>query len=378
MHGCFEIIVRFLEPLIGDVSPVDRLEGVRNTLSVSSDWAWVWWAVILLGPAIVVAVLIIMESKSSRSWRERNRFQRYAARAGLDSEESRLLLHIANLAELDSPSSVYLADRTLEFGINRLMQSARVASMPERTYRHLGVMVRSIREKLGYSRNRRKEEDRITSSRQIPLGSRLCIMPREGDSPVVATIIRSEETRFVVKSSEALKPDPGDWSVLRFFNGLVQWEFETTVVDSKGLEVSFAHSQYLNIINRRRFPRVATHRPARVAPLASGDDVAGVENLAFEPATLVEIAGPGMVLQVGGHFQVSDGQAVVVTIEFEQAQLVNVRGKVRRALAGDEDSLLLVAELVELSPDQRAALVRETNQAAQETQQPNEVEKVGI
>jgi len=113
--------------------------------------------------------------------------------------------------------------------------------------------------------------------------------------------------------------------------------------------------------NRRRYRRVATRRPCRIAPFAF-ETGSAMDAPEFVQATLVEIGGTG--LKVNAHFAPAAGDRVMVVTQLDDGRAVQGLARVRRvgsALAGAMDIAL---EMIGLHPAEVAVLAKETQTAA--------------
>ena len=82
----------------------------------------------------------------------------------------------------------------------------------------------------------------------------------------------------------------------------------------------------------------------------------------FVAATLLEIAGPGLLLRAP--IQTKTGDRVLVAVRLGTRRVVQGLAKVRRASHDRTGKSLLAVELVGLDSDEVAELVRETNLAS--------------
>jgi hypothetical protein len=121
--------------------------------------------------------------------------------------------------------------------------------------------------------------------------------------------------------------------------------------------------QQERFIDRRKFARIKTDRKAMVAPLPFVSDSTKLEGLQPVPGKLLEIAGPGFLIQVQGQFNV--GEKVVVMVKLHDEQVISGVGKVRRVQAGNDGESSIGGELIDLGQEELSRMVRETHMAEQ-------------
>jgi len=109
--------------------------------------------------------------------------------------------------------------------------------------------------------------------------------------------------------------------------------------------------------DRRRFVRVPVKRAAQVAAFPFSTADAPAEAPKFIAARMVELAGPGVVLQTELAADVND--RVLVVLEMADKRVEGV-GVVRREGRGEPGSTMAI-ELIGLNTAQVAQLARETN-----------------
>ena len=160
---------------------------------------------------------------------------------------------------------------------------------------------------------------------------------------------------------------------MRFGREGTLWEFDAPVVSAEGSRVRLARAGRLRFVNRRRFPRVATSKPAHVASFPFSQSHMNLGSREFVEGELTEIAGPG--LRVEAAVDVEAGERVLVSLQLGEGHVVEALGKVRRTEEG-EDGPAVVVELMGLSNDEISQLAHETNVAARQArgEQPSEEE----
>lgn len=269
--------------------------------------SWLWWTL----PVLLLGMLAL----TWLAWRHVRRYERDRTMAaaffeqglaiGLERAECTLLHRMAVEASLPTPMAMYTWDRAFEEAAAALRQSRRVQHMtaPERA--NIETAIAHLRNKLGL---RRTAADPQTAAPAVALK--------------------------VVTSNRA---------------------------GTAGSLGEFASDAEPAGANRRRFPRVATSRPCRIAPFAfDADGTMGTPQ--YVPATLVEIGGTG--LKVSATLAPATGDRVMVVTQLNNGRSVQGLARVRRvgaALAGARDIAL---EMIGLHPSEVAVLAEETQQRA--------------
>lgn len=361
MHGRLSIMDYF-GPML-QVSPIDRWGGVRSfTSSADKSSGWVWWVLVILALVLSAAVVIAAVWKYGQMRRKVAGFRRAGDQAGLRTEEIKLLMHIAKLSGVKDITTIFNADGAFNRGLDRLMHSARVAAMSEAMCANLNTMLRSLREKLGFEQIIDDGTKSISSSRQIALGSSVFITLPGGDGPVEATIVSTGPSEFLVDADEPLVGHFGQVWVVRCPVGSTAWEFDATVIRSDIDGITLRHSSDIRIINLRRFPRIATNKPAQVAMFPFSEDTPDLQSPHFVPAVVVEIGGAGLLIEMPMQAHIDEKTIVIVKID-KRHQVQGV-GKVRRTFTDENGNEMVAIELVGLNSDELAELVSETNIAA--------------
>ncbi len=346
-----------------EVSAVDRWKGARSfTSSADKSSGWVWWVLIILALALSAVVVIAAVWKYGRMRRKAAEFRRAGDEAGFRDEEIKLLMHIARLSGVKNIATIFNADGVFNRGVGRLMHSAKVAAMSEAMCANLNTMLGSLRKKLGFEQIIDDGTKAISSSRQIAPGSRVYIIQPGGVGSVEATIVSTGDSEFLVEAGEPLIGHFGQVWVVRCPVGSTAWEFDATVIRSDIDGVTLGHSADIRIINLRRFPRIATNRPAQVAMFPFSEDTPDLQSPHFVPAVVVEIGGSGLLIEMPMRAQIDEKTIVVVKID-ERRRIQGV-GKVRRTFTDENGNEMVAIELVGLNSDELAELVCETNIAA--------------
>jgi len=362
------------------LTPIERWQAVRrlgSDLVGEQSFALVCGAVL-----VVLAVLLIVASygrkKKGRKFADQL-FSTYADGRGLSRRERTILLEIASKAKLKRSESIFTLAAS----------------------RRLRVELTVLREKLGFQE---RVSDSVgsaatsskPSSRQIPIDKKLQIIRHEHEpADIEATVIKNDDIELAVRLSKPLEAGPGQVCRVHYYYGTSVWEFDASVVNCHGGILVLAHSYDVRFINRRRFLRVPVKKPAFIAsfpfaktlPSGKNNDESAAGDLPyswgppeFVPATVTELAGPG--LRIEAPIEVEVGARVLVILKMNEesaagrqrvsprsghktarsSRIVEDIGEVRRVTA-IEDGFSIAIELTGLSDSNINELIRETNSA---------------
>jgi hypothetical protein len=357
-----------------------------------------WFTIIMVVAIIILTVLLFVVSyKRTPSERKATNqlFDEYADRNGLTKRERQILLAIAGYAGLTETEAIFTMRSAFDHGAAKMMEQS-LAQQGAEAATQLKIELSFLREKLGFMTNSEK-----LSSRQIPVGRKVHITRRASciSDDIEATVVENNDIELMLKLAMPVKITLGEvWRVHYYFGASV-WEFDTSMVSYDGDILVLSHSDDVRFINRRRFLRVPVNKPAFVAhfPFSrtlTGDSDSSKEgprteqNSAdasggtwgppkFIPATVTELAGPGLRIEVPLEAKVGDRVLVVFKLDEEDGQDSSLQasgkiptskiaqdiGEVRHTKA-IQDGFSVAVELVGLSDSDVDELVRATNAAS--------------
>jgi len=338
----------------------ERLEAARQMPPDRLAGFWMY-GLIALGAAIAVAagvtLVLARRRRRRRAW---SAFGHHADRAGLSEEERSFLANLTRLAGLARPDTIFTAEAAFDDAVRR-GHLDRLSDAMQKTAR---ATVRSLRQKLGFGPPQPVRRALSASTRQMPAGARLELSPRGTLESVEAVLARNEESGLYVQPVRPAACAPGEVLQVRYSNMGIVWEFDVAVQRAEGPMLVLEHTETIRFVNRRRFPRIPMKRPGLVTALpllrAGGGDLAP----SFVPATLVEIAGPGLRLQTDLPADIED--RVVAAVRVDDGRTLQGSGRVRRVVPAGEHPRELAIELIDLEADEVAQLSRLTNEAAQQ------------
>ena len=203
------------------------------------------------------------------------------------------------------------------------------------------------------------------SSRNIPLGKKLSISRKNGDSEIHhdVVIVESDEHVFKVSSDFAIDACNGEVCVVKYRFGGARWEFESIVIDCSDGDLILHHSDNIRFVNRRRFLRVNTDYPAVIARFECSQANQPGMMLApdFRSARVLEMSGPCVKIETNEDYR--SRERVIVGFRIDDSILIQDLGEVRRCERYDDVHMLIV-ELIGLDEESINKLVKAPNHAA--------------
>jgi len=308
--------------LLATLNARDRVDALHSFFDRPRTGTW--WAVtatILLVAAATVFLAAILVHRFHEAKR-RKEFRQRAGDAGINPEEQKLLNHLANLAGLKQAGAVLDAPEAFERGADALLRSERVSAL---------------------------DEDLQARTRAEPFRAVLA-----GEEAVAEQIVLEPAVAMRCESNES-------WT-LRYAEGGLLWEFDARVVrqEETGRVVMLPGGK-VRCVNRRKFIRTPVDIPAFVAPFPFLRDAEDDGLPRFLPATLVEIAGPGLRIQAP--LEIGMGERMLVGLRID-GRVMQALGITRRpAVLNDQGIPEVVVELVGLTAPEVSELVRVTNAA---------------
>lgn len=348
-------------------SPMENLEAARRMRGPGGVNWLIGLAAVLVVLAAAAVVVVLHRRRAARK-KAKAAFQRRARELGLDPNERNLLLAVAKTAGPPRIDNIFsIGSAAFERAVSHFVDSRTFRSLSEEVRAAAMGVLHTLREKLGYQPGEAPDEEQ--GAQGVAPGTQLTIIHRGRGHAFHATVSRADPARFVVDAAPGTDYHPGEDWLVRFGEGEKMWEFNASVLRTEEGRVVLAQPTKMRFINRRRFHRVPTDRPASVAvfPLLKADTT--LDSLRFVPARLVEIAGPGLRLaglELDEPLDIHEGSKVLVTARLASDRVIEGVGVVRRVLSDDPDRFAIAVELIRLSSGEIVELMRETHAAALE------------
>jgi hypothetical protein len=400
------VITTGLNAVFLALTPIERWHSARRLDSASTDQRWF----ILLGviAVIILTVLLIAASYNNKAKERKaanNIFINYAKRMGLNRRERQILMDIAKITKLKRIESIFTMVTAFDRGATELTKNV-LARRGARTSKNLSAQLSVLREKLGFEKNSSIQtgsaaNSNIPSSKHIPTGKQLHMTRRKtGDEAnIESTVIENNDAELTVKLKVSLESKPGElWSVHYYFGASV-WEFETSSISCYGNILVLNHSNNIRFVNRRRFLRVPVKKPTFIARfpfvrmlqpnsdsgIGTGKDSANISGNTwgppeFVPASVTELAGPGLRIEAPLEVKVGDRVLVILKLSEEEdnnpgsnrtgktapEKIVENIGEVRHTKS-IKNGFSIAVELIGLSDPNISELIRATNVASLKT-----------
>jgi hypothetical protein len=322
--------------------------------------------------ALLIVVLIIRYKRRTRNSKLRsdNSFYESANRLQLSREEQDIVVAIATLSGIKQRESIFTLRPAFDAGLTRLMHDVFAAGQDSADRKKFHEAVLSIKTKLGFVSSQLK--NRFTShsgkertTRQISVGTEVWLSPSDNDAGerFIAEVIQNDDFEFSLRPEVPITCQPGDIWTVRYNNGAMIWEFEAITTACSQDDFSLSHSERIRYVNRRRFTRVPTDKPAKIAlfPVFSHMRESKEMELSFVPAVITEIAGPCLRVRTGLPVQIR--QRVLLVFDLEEGRLVQDVGEVRDIRSSETGDAIII-ELIGLHAKAIGELVRVANQIA--------------
>jgi len=275
---------------------------------------------------------------------------------------------------------MYSAPEAFNRGVESLLESASLAdTLASGTSASAGCsFLVSLREKLGFEVLPGQARPTSVDLGPMKPGTQIAIQrqrsPERFNAVVRAT--RTDPAEIAVRpAGQEIRSRPGESWIVHFPQGGILWEFNSWVVHHAGGDIVIRPVGEVRWINRRRFPRVPTDKPAWGAAFPfHNEDGTPAEVPQFVSGRLVELAGPGM--QLRAPLDVEVGNRVLVVVQLEHDKTVESAAVVRRIVDEEdgEPDKLLALELTGLTTGQVAELSRQTNLTAKRVGGDNPLE----
>jgi len=365
-----------LQMLMAGLTAQDRFDAVHDSIGRSRTATWWATAAILLlvvAGAVFLAVFLVHRFGESR---RRKLYRKRVEEAGVTGEEQKLLGHLARLAKLKQTGAVLDAPEAFERGAEALMRSDRVSAMDADLQARTRAMVNTVREKLGFPRSEARDSAHgVVRLGKIPMGTTLEVVRPSQPEPFNAVLAGEEAAagQIVLEPAVPLQCEGNESWTLRYTEGSLMWEFDARVVRQEDTgRVVMLPGAKVRCINRRKFIRTPVRIPASVAPfpfLRAEKD--GPPR--FAAATLIEIAGPGLRIQVP--LDVGMGDRLLIGLKIADGQVMQAMGITRRPTTPNGKEVPeIVVELIGLTASEVSELVRVTNAAVRATRGRGEPE----
>lgn len=347
------------------LNPLERLDAARGWAANPSGG----WLATLVLVVVLLAAVAALGAMLYRRWQlERHRrkvFNQRCQRAGLTERERYVMLAIAKVVKLPSPEVLFSAGDVFEGALGKLRRSARITSLSEERRRDIDELIESLRSRLGFRRPSQWQSGPDAPPGEgvedLAAGDELTVVRPGKTDTLDVSVVEAGPDELTVRADAPLDCKPGETWQVRYSREGKLLEFDAPVLEGRQKRVRLGRPGAARLVNRRKFPRVATSKPVRVARLPFLTSQMGQLPSEFVSGELVEIAGTGLRLKAP--VDVRRGERVLLTMEFAKDDVIEAVGKVTRAVKDEDGGSVLIVELLGLSEEEIAKLTRETNAA---------------
>jgi hypothetical protein len=353
------------------LSPLQRYQAMRRLHSDSiQNIATSTWFIVGGFAAIGLLLLLLFVFRRLRLEKERlvleTRFRESCDNGRLTSQEREILGFICRHTQLGNKNRIFKNKAAFETGFAELIQESFSAGHSLEQRKQLNIMVQCIKAKLGFQKSAPTNDGAVLAprkmgSRQIPQGRSVQVEAVSESSVFCfeAKVIRNDSFELVLQPDMAIEVTPGRTVQVQYKVGAMIWIFESTILacGPGGLELN--HNEDMKVLNRRRFPRVAVQKKAKVALFEMNQALTGeLKAPVFEDAVVTELSGPGLQIQTNLDLKIL--ARVLVIFEPEPGRLIQDVAQVL-GLQENQSGWLVAVEMIGLSENAVNDLVRITH-----------------
>jgi len=342
------LILNCTQKMILAMSPLERWQAVRTWDPGLLTNHWFILGCVIVMVALAVLLFWVSLRRVSQEKRPDDRaFMHLAEEKAMTDHECQRLKMIAKMSGMPRPEAVFSNRGAFERGAVQMMEAS-PSGQGSQEKQQLITEVSRLREKIGFDEKQAVlggNQTRLQSSRQIPVSKQVTLLrsPVGETKGSEATVCSNKNHEFCVRLDETIKVILGGLWTVRYAYGASVWEFDTSVLSYDGSVLALTHSDRVRFVNRRRFLRVPVTRRALVArfpfeqafewadrPVKGKNSkkktvpVHPIETCGspeFVPATVTELAGPGLRIETS--LQISQGERVLVVFDLEAEPVVS-------------------------------------------------------
>lgn len=352
-------IISTLDGLLAKSSAVQRWQGAKN----APEWhfGWEWMTGLGLAMFIVIAGVGIIGFLRTRKKLGKMTEDWYEQTRKLSGEEIELLTRLIQQSGLTRTEPRFTLHHAFQTGMNNYLSSETYCDLAPEDQVATRRAINELRRKLAIDLT---ERDDTPGTRRIPVGSVLTVMNLPEPEEINVRVEGKGEDGLLVEPTTSVDVKIGRALVVRYFDGERVWEINTRVSHRVEGMWLIEHDPSMRPINVRRFVRVPIQQRALVGVFPFHPEEATVSRMtppSFVNALLMEIAGPGLMLEVD--LQLKVGQRILVVFEMDSRRQIQSVGRVRR-VNYQANPMRYGVELVGLKPSQIAELMNITNARA--------------
>jgi len=352
-------IISTLDGLLAKSSAVQRWQGAKN----APEWhfGWEWMTGLGLAMFIVIAGVGLIGFLRTRKKLGKMTEDWYEQTRKLSGEEIELLTRLIQQSGLIRTEPRFTLHHAFQTGMNNYLSSETFCDQAPEDQIAIRRAINELRRKLAIDL---AERDDSPGTQRIPVGSILTVMNLPEPEEINIRVEGKGEDGLLVEPTTPVDVKIGRALLIRHFDGERVWEINTRVSHRVEGMWLIEHDPSIRPINVRRFVRVPIQQRALVGVFPFHTDEATVSQMtppSFVNALLMEIAGPGLMLEVDLELKV--GQRILVVFELDNKRQIQSVGRVRR-VNYQSNPMRYGVELVGLKPSQIAELMNITNTRA--------------
>jgi hypothetical protein len=350
-----------LPPIQAQVT--NRWEAMRNWDSHAQNASWLWTVLALgLCALLIVAILVAFVHRRPVRRRARKSFRAQARSHGLSGAEQTVLDHIAVRAGLKDAGAIFTMENAVDEGAKELLTQEFTGASPLGTQKHMEAAVASVCQKLGFRSPLPSQLMSVFGTRHLPQGARLLVIGEDGIVRLAATVTGADPECLNLVADAELNLTPPLHVLLRYGSQGLAREFDCELVSCQDRQFRVRHAPVIRTVNLRRYVRVPIDQEALVAECAFFRDTCDMGIPSFVQARLQEIAGPGLLLHMPTRGTLP--ARLLVIARMADRTVVQGAAAVRRVTRLDGERSSVAVEFLDLSPQELAEMVRQTNLAS--------------
>jgi hypothetical protein len=238
--------------------------------------------------------------------------------------------------------------RAFDVGAQKMIKEC-LAEQGKEESKWLRTELSFLHEKLGFQKKslestRSRSKLKRPSSRHILTGKKIFLTPRKrpDSGDIESTVLKNDNIELTIKLSTPVKSKVGELWRARYSFGSSVWEFDSSAVRCDDEILVLNHSDDIRFISRRRFLRVQVNKPAFIAHFPFSRTSSSNKNYTrkkyskikkhfvnesenwgppeFMPAKVVELGGPGLLLETKLEVKVGDRVLLIVNLSEKNEQ----------------------------------------------------------
>lgn len=335
-------------------------EATSKPIVVDPPFPWgTFLQLFALGLIIVMSIVMAYYLRRIRPLRM---FSKLSSQKGLTGEESDLMEHLLRVGRVDDPKLLFTNKVTFGAAAADFLQGMRNSNVSEDVIKSIVEMLDLVSRKLGLQKNLGTGSKTLLSTSQLRVGAEIVILPQDQGRNMHAFIKHNLATGMYIDFKEPPTVELTGLVRACHYDGGAGWEFESQIIKTEDGSYFMSHCDNPKFVSRRAFPRIPVDYPAMIAHYAFAEFELGQSSLTLVPARLVEIAGPGLMMETEGAFP-SGGKAFV-KVQLQPTLVVSGTGKVHRSKVQTNGKTRIVIELKGLDEAEMSVLRDQTNMAA--------------